>query len=439
MIDISLPLIGLICIVLFLILMFLKMHIGISMMIAGMLGIILSRGLPAGLQTLSTTVYRVSSSEYLAVIPLFVLMGILAGNGGVSEDAFKAFNRWVGHLPGGLAMAAVSASAAFGAVCGDNIATAATMCKVALPQMRKYGYSDQLGLGSIAAGGNLGILIPPSTAFIVYGFVTQTPIGSLFISGIIPGIILTLAFLVLIFFLCKLNPRLASRTPSASWKERLISLKYLWGILFVFIMVMGGLLTGWFTPSEAGSVGAAAVLIVMLISRKFTFRAVGSSLLESVSTTAMILLLIFGAMLFSHFLTTTEIAQAIADYIRHANLHPYIIMLFILVIYIILGFFMDIWAILIVTLPIFFPLVADAGFDPLQFGVLSVLCIMIGCITPPVGVVVFSLSGMVRDVPMYTIFKGCYSFLLVMLVITVILMFTPSLSTWLPNLMIPAR
>jgi tripartite ATP-independent transporter DctM subunit len=439
MIDISLPLIGLICIVIFLVLMFLKMHIGISMMIAGLLGIILSRGLSAGLQTLSTTVYRVSASEYLAVIPLFVLMGILAGNGGVSEDAFKSFNKWVGHLPGGLAMAAVSACAAFGAVCGDNIATAATMCKVALPQMRKYGYSDQLALGSIAAGGNLGILIPPSTAFIVYGFVTQTPIGSLFISGIVPGIVLTMAFLVLIFFLCKLNPRLASRAPRTSWKERLISLKGLWGIIFVFIMVMGGLLTGWFTPSEAGSVGAAAVVIVMFISRKFSFKAVGTSLLESVSTTAMILLLIFGAMLFSHFLTTTEIAQMIADFIRSANLHPYVVLAIILVIYVILGFFMDIWAILIVTLPIFFPLIAEAGFDPLQFGVLSVLCIMIGCITPPVGVVVFALSGMVRDVPMYTIFKGCYPFLFVMLIIVVILMFAPSLSTWLPDLMIPAR
>jgi C4-dicarboxylate transporter, DctM subunit len=439
MIDLPLPAIGAIGVGIFLVLMFLKMHVGIAMMIGGFVGIMLARGLPAAFSTISTTVYRVGSSEYLAVVPLFVLMGILAGSGGVSAGAFQAFNKWFGHLRGGLAMAAVGACAAFGAVCGDNIATAATMCKVALPEMRKYGYSDVLSTGAIAAGGNLGILIPPSTAFIVYGFITQTPIGSLFISGIIPGILLTVMFMVTIYIMCKANPGLARKAPAASWKERFVAIKDVWGIVVVFLIVMGGLLRGFFTPSEAGAVGAVAVILVSLINRKFSFKSTGSSLLEAGKITAMIMLLIFGAMIFSHFLTTSEIAQGIANTIREADLNKFLVMAIIMIIYILLGCIMDIWALLIITLPIFFPLLSDIGFDSLQFGVLSVLCIMIGCITPPVGVVIFALSGMVRDVPMFDIFKGAMPFLTAMVILLIILIFVPQLSTFLPDLMIPYR
>jgi len=439
MIDLPLPLIGAIGAIIFLLLMFLKMHVGVSMMIGGFVGITLSRGLPAALSTLGTTVYRVGSSEYLAVIPLFVLMGILAGSGGVSSGAFNSFYKWFGHFKGGLAMATIGACAAFGAVCGDNIATAATMAKVALPEMRKYGYSDELSTGAIAAGGNLGILIPPSTAFIVYGFVTQTPIGALFISGIIPGILLTLFFMGTIYVQCTLNTRLASRAPASTWRERLFATKGIWGIALVFIIVMGGLLAGYFTPSEAGAVGAVAVVLVSLINRKFELKDTARSLLEAGKISAMIMLLIFGAMMFSHFLTTSEIAQAIANTIEQANLNMYLVMAVIIIIYLILGCIMDIWALLIITLPIFFPLITDLGFDPLQFGVLSVLCIMAGCITPPVGVVVFALSGMVRDVPLFTIFRGAMPYLMAMVVLIFLLVIFPQISTFLPDLMIPFR
>jgi len=438
--EISLPLIAVIGVGLFLILMFLRMHIGISLMIAGLVGITLSRGLPAALSTIGTTVYRVGASGYLAVIPLFVLMGILAGAGGVSKAAFSTFYKWFGRLPGGLAMATVSACAAFGAVCGDNIATAATMCKAALPEMRKYGYSDELSTGSIAAGGNLGILIPPSTAFIIYGFVTQTAIGALFIAGILPGILLTAMFCIQIYLQCKLNPALAQIAPKITWKERLIATKGIVGIVIVFIIVMGGLLRGFFTPSEAGAVGAFAVLIVSLISRQTSWKVIGHSLLEAGKISAMIMLLIFGATIFSHFLTTTEIAQAFANAIEEANLGPYVVMAIIIVLYLILGCITDIWAILIVTLPIFFPMMTALGFDPLHFGVLCVLAIMAGCITPPVGVVVFSLGGMLRgEVPIYTIFRGCMPFVMTMVVCLVILVAFPQISTFLPNLMIPFR
>jgi C4-dicarboxylate transporter, DctM subunit len=439
----EIPLTGILIIgiVIFLVLMFLKMHVGLSMMIAGFVGIMLARGLPAALSTLGLTVYRVANSEYLAVIPLFVLMGTIAGHGGISKDAFYSFNRLVGHLPGGLAMACVGACAAFGAVCGDNVATAATMTKVALPQMRKYGYSDELSTGAIAAGGNLGILIPPSTAFIVYGFVTQTAIGSLYISGIVPGILLTVLFMITIFVMCKINPKLANRTPAASWKERFIALKGLIGIVIVFVVVMGGLLMGFFTPSEGGAVGVVAVILVSLATRQFSFRNTGTALVEAAKTTAMIMLLIFGSTLFGHWLTTTEVASSFSSFIQDANLNRYIVITIILVFYLILGCIMDIFALLIITLPIFFPMLSGMGFDALQFGVCCVIAVMIGCITPPVGVVAFALAGMLKkdNVQLYTIFKGCVPYIGVMVLFLVILVAFPQITTALPNIMIPYR
>ena len=435
MTELPLWALGLIGAGIFFILMFLRMHVGLSLMIAGFIGIWLSRGMPAALNTLATTVWRVGNSQYLVVIPLFVLMGIIAGRAGITGNAFRTFNRWVGHFRGGLAMATVGTCAAFGAVCGDNIATAATMDKAALPEMRKYGYDDRLSFGSIAAGGNLGILIPPSTAFVVFGFITQTSIAALFIAGIIPGIILTLMFMGQIAIQCKINPSLSSTQPKASWKVRLSSLKGIIGILAVFFVVMGGLLSGLFTPTEAGAAGTIAVIAVGLCYRQISFRVLGEALVEAARISAMILLLIFGAQYFSHFLTTSEIAPAISNALVDAELSKYWVMLLVVLLYFILGMLMDIWSVLIITLPIFFPILTDMGFDPLQLGVIAIVCIMVGCITPPVGVVVFSLAGMHKEVPMYTIFRGCWPFVWTQCIFLVILIFLPILSTWLPQLM----
>lgn len=440
MTELSLQLIGLIGIVVFLILMFLKMHVGLALLLSGFIGITLSRGLTPALSTIGTSIYRVGSSEYLAVIPLFILMGILAGSGGLSKNAYIAFNKWFGHLRGGLAMATIATCAAFGAVCGDNLSAAITMTKAVLPEMRKYGYSDELSLGAIVCGGSLGILIPPSTAFILYGFVTETAIGALFISGILPGILLTCMFLLQIYIQCKINPALAQKAPAVSWKERLIATKGIFGIAIVFIIVMGGLLAGFFTPSEAGAVGAFAVLIVSIIFREAELKMVGNSLLEAGKLTAMVMLLIIGATVFSFFLTTAEMAQAFISIIEGLTLNRYVVMTIILFVYLLFGAFTHIWAVLLITLPIFFPIITSLGFDPLQFGVLCVLTIMIGCITPPVGVVVFALAGMLRnEVPFSTIFRGCAPFLLTMLLCVVILVAFPQISTALPDLMIPFR
>jgi C4-dicarboxylate transporter, DctM subunit len=441
MMEIPLLWILLIGIVVFLALMLLKMHVGLAMMISGFLGIALARGLPAALSSMGTTVYRVANSEYLAVIPLFVLMGMIAGHGGMSKGAFYTFNKWVGHLPGGLAMATVAACAAFGAVCGDNIATAATMTQVALPQMRKYGYSDVLTTGTIANGGNLGILIPPSTAFIVYGFVTQTPIGSLYIAGILPGVILTILFMIMIYIWCKTSPGLARIAPAASWKEKFFSIKGILPIAIVFIIVMGGLLEGFFTPSEAGAVGAVAIVLASLVTRQFSFKGTGKALLEAAKLSAMIMLLVFGSTVFSHWLTTTEVASSFSNLIMEANLNRYVVMAIVIVFFLILGCIMDIFALLIITLPIFFPMLSAMGFDSLQFGVLCVMAVMIGCVTPPVGVVVFALGGMLKKdgVALNTIFRGCVPFIIVMIFMLIIVVAFPQISTVLPNLMITGR
>lgn len=422
--------------VLFFVLMFLRMHVGLSLMVAGFAGFCLTRGVGAAENTLATTIYEVSTSPILVVIPLFIVMGIIAGEGGTIAGAFGSFRSWVGHYRGGLAMATVGSCAAFGAVCGDNIATAAVMNKAALPQMRKYGYADTLSFGAIAAGGNLGILIPPSAAFVVYGFITQVPIGDLFIAGIIPGILLTLMFMGQIAAQTRLNPKLCSTYEPDSWKQRVFALKGLIGIVVVFALVMGGLMGGLFTPTEAGAAGAIAVLVVSLFYRKLTLKGIGRSLLESARTTAMILLLVMGARYFSYFLTSTEVATGLSDLLLEASLNRYLIMIMLVILYLILGMLMDIWSVMIITLPIFFDLLTGSlGFSPLQLGVITVLCIMIGCITPPVGIVVFTLAGMHRDVPMYTIFKGIWPFVWTMVILLLLIIFIPQLSAWLPGLM----
>lgn len=438
--ELSLTTFGLIGISLFIILMFLQMPIGVSMLLSGFAGIWLIRGSTAALSSAAVVLYDTAVSYELLVIPLFLLMGILASAGGISKDAFSTMNKWVGHLPGGLAMATISTCSAFGAVSASHVATAAAMCSAALPEMRRYGYKDSFSLACISAGGNLGFLIPPSGAFIIYGFITQTPIGVLFISGIFPGLLLTLLFWLQIYIQCKLNPSLAPQAPAASWRERIRSIRGMTGIVCVFVLVMGGLYTGYFTTSESAAAGVAAVLVISLASRQLSLKRFLDSLSEAGVFTAMIMLLLLGSRLFGYFITTTEIPMTLAGIIGGLAINRYIILFFILLFYLLVGFFLDIFAILIVSLPIFFPIVVGTlGFDPLHFAVLSVFTIMIGAITPPFGLIVFAIHGMVPDVPLFNIFRGCIPFLVTMCIGLIILLMFPQISLALPDLAIPYR
>lgn len=437
--DLSLSTVAFIGIGLFLVFMFLRMPIGVAMLISAFIGIAIIREFPAALNSMSIALYRTASTYNLSVIPLFIFMGVLAGAGGISKNAFYTLNKWIGHLPGGLAMAATGACSAFGAVCGNHIATAATMCSAALPEMRRYNYDDKLSLGCISAGGNLGYLIPPSGAFIVYGFMTETPIGQLFIAGILPGVLITLMFMAQIYIQCQANPSLGPTTQAASWKERIISIKGIAGIVGVFIIVMGGIYAGFFTPTEAGAVGVAAVFLLSLLGRQLTTKGFVNSLFEASRVSAMIMLLIIGAKLFSTFLTLTEVPITLTTFIEGLNVNRYVILAAVLIVYVICGFFMDIFAVLMVSLPIVYPIIVlQLGFDPLYFGVLSVVTIMIGSISPPFGVVVFAIHGMTK-VPLLTIFRGCIPFILVMIVGLIILVAFPQISTIMADMMMPYR
>ena len=435
--ELSLTTIGLIGIGIFLLTLFLGMNVGIVMLISGFLGIWMIRGWDAALYGMGFTVYRTAASQFLVVLPLFILMGMAAAQSGVSEDTFKTLNKWVGHFRGGLAMAAICACTIFGAVCGNVVATSATLGKVAMPEMRKYKYSDELSSGTIASGGNLGALVPPSTAFIVYGFVTETPIGALFAAGILPALLLTVVFMFQIYVQCKLRPSLCELAPAASWKEKITSLKGLWGVVVVFGIAMGGIMAGYFTPVEAGAAGSTAMFLVSMINRKFSRKGLFNALLHAGQIASLIMLLIFGAMLFSTFLTASEITQSFSNYLITSSLHPYVVMLIVLFFYWAMGTFMDPWALLIVSLPIFFPIVTKLGFDPLHFGVLCALTVMIGNVSPPVGVTIFALRGVCPDIPVGTIFRGCIPFMITMTVYMVALIFIPWVSTALPYWVFP--
>jgi len=418
-----------------LLLMFLRMPVGLAMALGGFVGLWLTRGMSASLSNIAVVSFRQASYYMMTVIPLFVFMGILASYGGLSERAFQSINKWMGHLPGGLAMAVSGACAAFGAVCGDHIATAGTMLQVALPQMRKNGYKDELSLGCIACSGNLGFLIPPSSAFIIYGIVTQESIGKLFLAGILPGILLTTLFCLTIYIWVRVQPNIAPRGPRASWSDRLRSLAGFWEIMVVFIMVMGGIYAGIFTPTEGAACGVAIVAIVCIARRKLSWQAFKAALTETGQLTAMIFLMIIGAMIFSSFMTTTEISLRIAEFIQNSQIHRMVILISVLAIYLVLGCVMDIFAAILVTLPIFYPLMMALGFDSIWFGVLVVMMVCIGSVTPPVGILIFAVKGMTKDTPLITIFKGTIPFVSAMMAGVIILVLFPQISLFLPHLM----
>ncbi len=421
------------------ILMFLRMPIGVSMLLAGFLGFAWIRGFPAAQSGLGIIVWRQGLNDILIVIPLFTWMGMLASRGGISKDAFSSLYRWVGHLPGGLAMACTGACAAFGAVCGNHIATAATMGSVALPEMRKYKYSDSFSLGCIAASGNLGIMIPPSGAFILYGFLTETSIASLFIAGILPGLLLTVLLCIQIYLQCKFNPELGPAGPKFSWKDKGKSIKGLWAISVLFLLVMGGIYFGIFTPTEGASCGVFVVLIIGIANRKLKWKTFVDSLRETMFVSAMIMLMIIGAMFFGAFTTSSQIPNALSNLVSTLAINRYVVMGIILLIYLLAGFVLDIYAILVITLPIFFPIVKALGFDPLHFGVMAVLTVMLGSISPPFGIVVFAIGGMNKEIPIHQIFKGVLPFFITMFIGLILILFLPVITTFLPDCMFPYR
>lgn len=429
-------LIGVIGIIAFFILLIFRVPIAFAMAVVGFAGFSYMTSTTAAFSMVTTELYANFSSYSLSVIGMFVWMGFLAFYSGIGTRLYIFAYKMIGHLPGGLAIATQAACAVFGAICGSNTATAATIGAIALPEMKKYGYETSLSTASVAAGGVLGVLIPPSVIFIVYGMATEQSIGRLFISGIVPGILLMLLYMGVIYILAARNPDLAPAGPKAGWKERWEALRGGLGeVLVIFAVSMGGLFAGWFTPTEAGAVGSAGVLIVALLKRGITLEGFKKSLMDATRTTAMIMLLVAGAMIFGRFMAVSRLPFEMAQWAGSLSLPPAAIMAIIFAIYLVLGCFIDALAMILLTIPIFYPIaVTNLGYDPIWFGVIIVLMVAMGVITPPVGMNVYILKGIVPEVPLEVIFKGIWPFLYAIIICLAILLAFPQIATFLPNL-----
>jgi tripartite ATP-independent transporter DctM subunit len=387
----------------------------------------------SALKLIANDIYSVFASYNLTVIPLFVFMGQLAFHSGISTRLFDAAYKFIGRLPGGLAIATIGACAGFSAICGSTNATAATMAAATLPEMKRYNYKPGLATGVVAAGGSLGILIPPSVVFIVYGILTEQSIGKLFIAGIIPGIMLTFMFIAAIVIWVKINPEIAPPGPKTSFKEKMQSLSGLGETLILFAMVMGGLFAGLFTPTEAGGVGAFGTLIISIVRKKIDWNGFKAALNETTRISCMIMVIVAGATIFGHFLAVSRIPFDIANWISGFDMHRAVIMLMIIMVYFIGGCFIDALALIMLTIPIFYPVVIHLGYDPIWFGVLIVMVTQIGVITPPVGVNVYVVSGVARDVPLEVIFKGVVPLLIALIITTLLLIPFPQIALFLPS------
>lgn len=412
-----------------------RLPVGMALLVVGFGGIWAIDGQRAAVATMSSETYSSVTGYGLSIIPLFILMGNMAGAAGYSQRLYEAAYAWIGHLRGGLASATVLGCAAFAAVSGSSVATAVTIGKVALPQMKRYGYGDGLATGAVAAGGTLGILIPPSTGFVLYAILTEESIGKLFIAGILPGILLALLFIVVIFITTTINPKEGPPGPVTTIVEKLWATVNSLPLVAVILVSIGGIYMGLFTPVEAAGVGATLVTVLAVVTGSVSLRKFPDILLETITTTAMLYLIIIGAHVFGPFLALTHIPETMATGLKEMGLGTYSTLALILLGYIILGMFLDGLAMLVVTMPVVYPIVTGLGFDPIWFGVIVVVVIEMGLITPPVGINVFVVKGVARGVPMATIFRGVLPFWFAMAVCLLLLVLFPQVALYLPEKM----
>lgn len=426
---------GTFAVVLLLALLLTGMLIGPLMAMIGFVGFAFLVNFDAGSALLGTVPFRSASSHSMSTIPLFVLMGMLCFHADLSRDFYGTMRSWMGRLPGGLAMSTIGGCAGFSAVSGSSLATAITMGTIALPEMKRYRYADSLACGCVAAGGSIGILIPPSLVFIIYAGLTEESIGRLFIAGVIPGLMEVMLYILTIYLLCKIRPEMGPPGPSSTFREKLVSLKNTWGILLLFLLVIGGIYLGLFTPTEAAGIGSFGAFTLGFFSRKLTWGKVFKSLTDATKNTAMLMLLLIGADIFGYFLTMSQIPFLLSDLVVALPFPKAVTMWAILGVYIILGAIMPVIPAVILTIPVFFPVVTGLGYDPVWFGVIVVMVVEIGQITPPMGINVFALAGVADSVPLGTVFKGILPFLAADIVRIILIFFFPALALWLPSLM----
>ncbi len=425
-------------------LVLLRMPIAFAMGLVGMLGYWFVSGRFTGTISMVSKLVIDASQDYgLSVVPLFVLMGLFVNKGGISRELYQVSNAFLGHFRGGLAMATIVACGGFAAICGSSLATAATMSKVAMPEMRKFNYHDSLSTASIAAGGTLGILIPPSVILVIYGLLTETSIGQLFIAGIIPGLIGILGYLVAVRYSVWRNPEAGPAGPRATWGQRLAALRGVWAVLLLFFLVIGGLygaLNVWpvylrFSPTEAAGMGAFGAFMIALLRGGLSFKGTFEVLKETSLTTASLFSVLIGAWIFSNFVNLAGLPEALSAAVTAYDVPPWVVMSMIIMIYIVLGCVFESLSMLLLTVPIFFPLVMGLGFDPVWFGIVVVVVTEISLITPPVGLNVFILKGVVGDVKTSTVFRGVTPFWMMDIVRLALLLLIPALALYLPSQM----
>jgi C4-dicarboxylate transporter DctM subunit len=415
-------------------LMLLRVPVGIAMGVVGVLGFGYMIGdIGPALKLLAQSPIRTATDAEFAVIPLFLLMGAFASASGMSRELFRASNTFLGHLRGGLGIATIVACGGFAAICGSSVATAATFSKVAYPEMRQYGYPQSFATGVIAAGGSLGIMIPPSTVFAVYGLITEQDIGKLFIAGILPGLLAVGMYIATINIIALVRPGFLPSAPRHTWTERIEALRDVWAVMLLFVFIIGGLYGGLFTATEAAGMGAAGAFIISVLRQKLSRADFWRSLIESLRTTAAVFTILIGALIFGYFLTITQTPQKITEFLTGLGLGPYGVLVLIMLMYLVLGCIMDAMAMIILTIPIIFPVIKTLGFDPIWFGVIIVMTVELGLIHPPVGMNVFVIKSVIKDVKLSTVFYGVMPFVATDILRLAILIALPILATWLPS------
>jgi tripartite ATP-independent transporter DctM subunit len=411
------------------------MPVSIAMALSGFAGLVIKLGLAPAFEVAGKELHGQFMSYTMSVVPMFVWMGYIAYHSGIGKGLFAFFNKLVGHRRGGLLFASTLASAAFGAICGSPTAAVATMGTISFPETQRYRYNPSLSAASIAASGTLSVLIPPSLAFIVYGIQTEQSIGALFLAGVFPGLLLMVAFIVAIHTMVRINPDYAPEGERATWKEKLKASVGTIDIIVIFLAVLGGLFLGWFTPTEAGAVGAAAVLVASLIKRTLTWKAFLNSIKDTVKTTAMVMMLIFGAQIIGRLITVSEIAPNVANWLGGLPVPRLVVLLIVMFICVILGFFIEVLSLTLIAVPVLYPLIVNVlGYDPIWFGIIWVLVTSTGALTPPVGLQVY-ISSEVCKVPVNDVFKGVWPFVLATLVAVAIMIAFPQIVTFLPNIL----
>jgi tripartite ATP-independent transporter DctM subunit len=424
--------IGLVGLLGLIVLTLVRVPLGAAMGLVGFLGYVAIDGWHRAFVVLGTTPYDVASYAF-SVLPLFILMGVVATASGMSRELFGAANALFSGRRGALPMATIGACAGFAAICGSSLATAGTFTKICVPEMQKYGYDDRIATGSVAAGGTLGILIPPSVIMVVYALAAQESVPALFAAGLIPGVVLTLLFMLAIWFVGRLYPEWMPVSSPLPFTERLRSVAMMWKLIVLFGLAVGGIYSGWFSPTEAAGVAAFAALVIAFASRELTFEKFVETLVQTLQTTAILMFIITGAWVFAFFVVQTELPTAIVDFIKWLDVSPWGVILVIIVFYLILGCFLDSVAIILVTTPVFLPAVTSVGFDPVWYGVLMVVLVEIGLITPPVGLNVFVIRAQLPEISLGTVFVGIVPFLFAALALVALLVLIPDLALWLPR------